>query len=136
MRKEKESSVKNSLDDGGESTLACPMLIFRELVDPDQQWLYLEEGARRKWKQDSLVFPLRLPPPGALDGQGGQGQEKLEGEVLWLDEPMVALFHKNELLSWETAGRDSCLGIEHGITVKYNAHSQVFTSISVAQDPP
>lgn len=39
-------------------------------------------------------LPLRLPPPGALDGQCGQGQEELEREVLGLDEPMDTVSQK------------------------------------------
>lgn len=70
--------------DGEESTLARPMLVSRELVDC-AQWCCawgMGQGGSKSRAHGAWGLPLRLPPPGALDGQCGQGQEELEEEVL------------------------------------------------------
>lgn len=89
IRKGKVSGVEKwmeraRVDDGEEGTLACPTLVSRELVDP-AQWCCawgMGQGGSESRAHGAQGLPLRLPPPGAMDGQDGQGQEELEEKVL------------------------------------------------------
>lgn len=114
---------RTSLDDDGESILASPMLIFRELVDPHQwccawkrEWGGNEIRARHAW---CLAFKLWM-------ASVGRARRSCRGRFCDLGSPWAGSFTR--MSSWAVklqAGMHG-LGSEHDTTIKYNAHSTGF----------